>query len=219
MWKFLILTVLSLALIGCAGHIPVKGGNLTAQQVTEVTSIDELGRPVVTKETTSASVQQPEDPGTPAGLTISKKNGQTIITGSSSAAQNNAVDLAEIDLLQLPMWIGCLMIPAGLIFGLVTKNWYWGGAIIGTGALMAIGTYLLTQYAMYFFLGIIILIAAAGYLLYKYFVRNRALHETVKLVDAAKAVGGVNKDVLKRISEDTTIQSEKTKEIVDEIRA
>lgn len=219
MWKYLIIAIFPLLLIGCAGHIPAKGGNLTAEQVVETTSMDERGQPVISKETTKATVQQPDDPSTPAGLVITKKDGKTIINGSSSASQNNAKDLAAINLLELPMWIGCLMIPAGLLFGLATKKWYWAGAIMGTGILMAVGTYLLTQYAIYFFLGIIVLLAAAGYLLWKYFTDKKALVETVKFIDATKAAGGIDKAVMKKVSEETTIQSDKTKEIVDELRA
>ncbi len=134
-------------------------------------------------------------------------------------AEDNTDTLAAFDLVKMSWVFGGILILAGIAVAFVIKNPYWAGILIGFGIAIPVLTYLLVQYAIYFLFGISILLVFGGWLVYKHFFVKKALDETVKLVDVAKKTGVIDEDKFHDLAKaDNPIQSEKTQEIVAEVR-
>ncbi len=212
MRRYLILLFLCLSLVGC-DSFRNDGGSSGIAKVTEVIAPDG------TKTTTTikADAKQPSNPSDATTISFELKPDDTVLIRTIVAgSQNTTKDLAEVNLLKLPMYFGVGLIALGGLAALVFNQYKWGIGLGATGAAMIIGTYLLAQYAPYFLFGIGIAAVWGCWLLYDYTKRKQAADEIVTANQIARETGVIDKEAYSKIAEN--IQSRSTAKIVKEIK-
>lgn len=219
MFKPLIISSLGLTAIlaGCTSPGVTDGGDSGVVYKETTMYVDDNGNLITETTEVKVDVNQPESPIGPAEVTIDKpKGGPFKIKASVPGAQNNAGLVATIGLLNYPIYAGIGLIVAGLLVGFLLKNVYWSLAIGGTGVAMIVGSYLLATYSVWFMLGLVILMAYGGYLLWDYLRQKKSAKETIEVVETAKKKGIIDTKAFHELA--NNVQSDSTKDVVDEVQ-
>ena len=213
-FKHLACLAIITTLLGGCGILKFKDepGSGFIKQKTTITEQLPTGTVKTTETSSEISVKQPDNGKTAAGITQRDGN----ITINTGNAHNTTQILANANLLTIPMYFGIAMIGLGVILGIFAANKTWAIIIGTTGVLMVVGTYLLAQYAIYFLLGLGIILLYVGYLLYDRLILKKSNEENIKAIEVALDTGQINKDAFAKI--ENTIQNKKTKSIVDEVQ-
>ena len=212
--KYTILILIVLMLFSSACSLSNRGGSATYDQ-TDVITVDAQGKKTETI-TTKSSVIQPDDPKSPATLIITPTKNGTEIKANTGNSYNIDEILAGISLLRIPMYAGLGLIVVAVLVGVIFKQIQWAVAIGATGLGMAVGSYLLAKYAIWFLLGFGILAIYGVYLIRDYFIKHKGAEEMVMTVDAAKVAGAIDIEKFNKVANE--IQSKTTMGLVNKIQ-
>lgn len=214
--KFVCLFIICfVSMLGCQSGY--DGGSISVN-FSDTESAQRLNGAVVSRDNSlKVNVDAPSAPDGPSTVVIEKQaDGIVKVTTQISKSHNIAGTLAKINLLQIPMYAGvALMLLSILIFWFL-KDLRWAGIFFIVGATMVVGTYLLAQYAIYFMLGLAVVIIYGIYLLYDYFRQRKANDENVSLIQLLKNKGLIAKETLSDFAD--AIQSDTTKKIVEKVK-
>lgn len=219
MKRFLLLGTLCLTLLigGCNESLKTKGGSGSVVIRNSVTEVDPNGNTKVSNTETIFDVNQPDNPNKTAGIKYHMNpDGSTDVSLTTGDSQNVASIAAGANLLRIPIYAGIALIPIALSVGYFTRNLKWAGIIGATGIIMIAGSYILSQYAIYFLGFLFILMVFGAYLLYDYYRQAKANNENVLLMQKLRRDGAIDLNKFKEAAEKT--QSKSTKKIVDRIK-
>lgn len=208
----LLIALASICFTGCESSHS-SGGDVVITQSEVMTGTDGTTKETITK----VVIAQPQNPktGTDFKYEVSPKGIE--VSGNLPASTNMAETIGSINLLRIPMYAGIAMLIAGAVVGAILKNIRWGVTLGAVGAIMIIGSYLLTKFAIYFLFGLLVLAAFGLYLLWDYIRQRNANSETVKTIQAAKTAGVIS-DVEKFAKIADSVQGKGTQHIVAKIK-
>lgn len=213
MHRFLLILILMGSLLaGCDDFNQHGGkGRLIFDDQVVVRQAD--GSTTTTTYHSEVDIGSAESPNKPAIVEYNKDEHKVIVKLDTGTSRNDTAILASINLLKIPMYAGLVLIVIGVLVGIIFKNMKWAVAIGATGVGIAVGSYLLAQYAVYFLLGFGIIFAYGFYLLWDYMRRKKANIENVELIERAKSRGIIKIDEFHDLAR--ALQSDSTKQIVE----
>lgn len=192
--QFLIILIISISLLGiggCSLQSKVRdGGGAQLVSLTKVTETLPDNTVRVSENTTTVTLEQPENPAKGGELIVKKlANDEVVVSVKTSETLDTDATTANIASLKPVTYTGLGLVLTATVIGIFSKGKYWKQSLIlgGVGGGLIVGAYLIPAYSIFFMIGAsVLIIGAVAYFVWKNIIHKTALEENIDFVDGIK---------------------------------